>query len=278
MAKKFNSFTIISSSFTCDKNCPYCTAKTTKWPVGDDRFGKLPIRLEALMHDGVSFDFATLSGNGEPSMLPLTDLNFIMANLRFFTPMIPKIRVQTSGHAFFYHERMALFLGCEMEITRVYTDFERDSKVLGYKRDYTLTPAFNSSPIVLNLVLMKGVSPIADILWYLENWPNLVAINLIILNANTFDDSTDNPYTQWILNNSAREDAAQGIADTVSEHFIFHKGHDDFFDSIEWRASAGGIPILMFMRKAIYGLRNVVFYRGELVDYHLRPFSLQEER
>lgn len=34
--KKFKELEIILSDFSCDKNCPYCTAKITKWEVVKD--------------------------------------------------------------------------------------------------------------------------------------------------------------------------------------------------------------------------------------------------
>ena len=38
---KYKEFELILSSFKCNKNCPYCTAKITKWPIVDDKVDKL---------------------------------------------------------------------------------------------------------------------------------------------------------------------------------------------------------------------------------------------
>lgn len=38
---KYKEFELILSSFKCNKNCPYCTAKITKWPAVDDKVGEL---------------------------------------------------------------------------------------------------------------------------------------------------------------------------------------------------------------------------------------------
>ena len=43
---KYKEFELIGSSFKCDKNCPYCTAKITKWPIVDDKFEELEQRLK----------------------------------------------------------------------------------------------------------------------------------------------------------------------------------------------------------------------------------------
>ena len=38
---RYKEFELIGSSFKCDKNCPYCTAKITRWPVVEDKFRKV---------------------------------------------------------------------------------------------------------------------------------------------------------------------------------------------------------------------------------------------
>lgn len=36
MNKRLKELEIILSDFKCNKNCPYCTAKSTVWPLVDD--------------------------------------------------------------------------------------------------------------------------------------------------------------------------------------------------------------------------------------------------
>ena len=43
---KYKEFEVIGSSFKCDKNCPYCTAKITKWPIVDNNYNTLEERLK----------------------------------------------------------------------------------------------------------------------------------------------------------------------------------------------------------------------------------------
>ena len=43
---KYKEFDLIGSSFKCNKNCPYCTAKITKWPIKDNNFKTLESKLE----------------------------------------------------------------------------------------------------------------------------------------------------------------------------------------------------------------------------------------
>ena len=50
---KYKEFELIPSSFKCDKNCPYCTAKITKWPVVDDKLDLLEDRLNYLKKEGI---------------------------------------------------------------------------------------------------------------------------------------------------------------------------------------------------------------------------------
>ena len=45
---KYKEFELIGSSYKCDKNCPYCTAKITKWPIVEDKFETLEEKLNYL--------------------------------------------------------------------------------------------------------------------------------------------------------------------------------------------------------------------------------------
>ena len=45
---KYKEFELILSSFKCNKNCPYCTAKITKWPNVDDKIDKFEEKLQYL--------------------------------------------------------------------------------------------------------------------------------------------------------------------------------------------------------------------------------------
>jgi thymidylate kinase len=269
----YKSFTIIGQSFKCDKDCPYCTAKITKWPLADDRWNRLPSLLERADQNGVRFNYATLSGNGEPAMNDFTDLRFIRRCLATYEHLFTGYRLQTGGYAFFRPEIMELFAGWSFEVTRVSFDSQRDMKMLRYDKDYLQTEAFWKTPIVLNIVLLKGLDIVAEINRYAA-YENVKAINLIILNANTLDNGFDNRYSKWILEHGTREVDAPAIVTEVSKHFSLTKSYDDRFDSYEWQHAAG-IPILMYARQAPYGLRNLVFHQGRFIDYHLNEVKIE---
>ena len=65
---KYKEFELILSSFKCNKNCPYCTAKITKWPNVDDKIDKFEEKLQYLKEKDISFRYFIFCGNGEPSL------------------------------------------------------------------------------------------------------------------------------------------------------------------------------------------------------------------
>lgn len=267
------SFTLIAQEFKCDKNCPYCTAKTTLWPLAkSNQWDKLESRIQAFRQHGVTFEYATLSGNGEPSLLPMADLKYIFQALHANRDIFPFVRCQTSGNGFYNQEYQDL-LGPEdvYEITRVSFDPDVDMRTLRYARDYTKTESFRKSPLVLNIVLMKGVDPIKEMERYSAAWPNLREINLVVLNLNTLTGDAGNKYSQWILRESVREDGVPDVVRRMSETYRLIQDYDDYQDTMVWRGP-NGVDVNIYFRKAKYGAANVVFYQGRLIDYHMRDW------
>ena len=54
---KYKEFELIGSSFKRDKNCPYCTAKITKWPVVKNNFHLLEENRFEWKYKGVPITF-----------------------------------------------------------------------------------------------------------------------------------------------------------------------------------------------------------------------------
>ena len=50
--KNLKELEIILSDFACDKNCPYCTAKITKWPNVEDDIHSLELYVGQLKKKG----------------------------------------------------------------------------------------------------------------------------------------------------------------------------------------------------------------------------------
>lgn len=276
---KYKEFELIGSSFKCDKNCPYCTAKITKWPVVYDKFELLEEKLRYLRDNNISFRYFIFCGNGEPSLLELNDFKTIIEATRNVNIFDEK-RLQSSGNIFYEDEKLELIKDDFMvEITRVSLDSKEDMKVLGYKKDYINTDNFKKAKIRLNYVLMKNKSfeeYLDEIKRYIEKYANIVTVSLKTLNLNTRKDEIDNPYSQWIIENALTKDDTDKIIGFMNSNTNFVTSDEKFFDRFEWKYK--GVPITFYAKKLNYGYSNIVYYGGELVDYCLNKVNIEKEK
>jgi len=275
----YKTFMIVGSSFKCDKGCPFCTAHITDWPKGPNCWERMPELLQQCRDAGIRFEYLTMSGNGEPALNPLADLQFLRGVFDQFAQLFEYRRFQTGGRIFSRPEVFALFSDFVFEITRCAVDNAADMKVLRYRRDYTQTPEFQGldRQVVFNHCLLHDSfdSLLEDIDRYRrEHGEQLRALNLKILNVNTLDESQlDNPGSRWILKHGLQKTEVQRVLDVVDSRFERVQDYNPFFDRYEWRTE-DGLPITLYARRTKYGLPNIVFYRGELVDYQLQPQDL----
>lgn len=274
---KYKEFELIGSSYKCDKNCPYCTAKITKWPAVDDKFELLEKKLKYLKDNNINFRYFIFCGNGEPSLLEFNDFKTIVDATRSVNIFEEK-RLQSSGNIFYEDEKLDLIKDDFMvEITRVSLDSNEDMKVLGYKRDYINTENFKKAKIRLNYVLMKNKSfeeYLDEIKRYIEKYPNIVTVSLKTLNLNTRKDEIDNPYSKWIIENALTKDDTDKIIEFMNSNTNFVTSDEKFFDRYEWKYR--GVPITFYAKKLNYGYSNIVYYGGELVDYHLNKVDIKK--
>lgn len=272
---KYKEFELIGSSFKCDKNCPYCTAKITKWPSVDDKFDELEKRLEYLKNKNINFKYFIFCGNGEPSLLEYNDFKTIVEATRKVNIFDEK-RFQSSGNIFYEDEKLDLIKDDFMvEITRVSLDSNEDMKILGYKRDYINSVNFKKAKVRLNYVLMKNKSfeeYLEEIKQYIDKYPNIVTVSLKTLNLNTRKDEIDNPYSKWILENALTKEDTDNIIKFMNENTNFITSDEKFFDRFEWKYK--GVSITFYAKKLDYGYSNIVYYGGELVDYHLNKLEV----
>lgn len=273
---KYKEFEIISQSFKCDKNCPYCTAKITKWPSVDNKFEILADKLKYLKDSGINFRYFIFSGNGEPSLVSLEDFKTVVAATRKVNIFDEK-RIQTSGNIFYEDEKLDLIKDdFTVEITRVSLDSKRDMEILGYKRDYINTENFKKANIRLNYVLLKNrdlSEALEEIKRYIERYPNIRTVSLKTLNLNTKDNEINNPYSKWIIENALTKKDTDSIIEFMTNNTEFVASDEKFFDRYEWIYE--GVPITFYAKKLDYGYSNIVYYGGELVDYHLNPIKLK---
>ena len=274
---KYKEFELIPSSFKCDKNCPYCTAKITKWPVVDDKLDLLEDRLNYLEKKGITFRFFIFCGNGEPSLHSYETIKKVVDATRKVNIFDEK-RFQSSGNIFYEDKKLDLIKDdFIVEITRVDIDSKKDMEILGYKRDYINSDNFKKAKVRLNFVLMKNKSfeeDLEEIKNYIKRYPNIQTISLKTLNLNTKDDNIDNPYSKWIIDQALTRKDTDKILEFMNNNAEFKVKDEKFFDRYEWIYE--GVPITFYIKKLDYGYSNIVYYGGELVDYHLNKIKLKK--
>ena len=274
---KYKEFELILSSFNCNKNCPFCTAKITKWPVRDDNLGILKDKLQYLKDNNICFRYFILCGNGEPSLASLEDLKMIV-DVTEEIDIFDEKRFQSSGNIFYDDDKFGLVKDKFMiEVTRVDFDSKKDMEILGYEKDYLNSDNFKKANIRLNYVLMKNKSfddYLNEIKRYIDTYPNIKTISLKTLNLNTKEDNHDNPYTKWILENALTKADTDSIIEFMTQNVDFSVKDEKFFDRYEWIYK--NVPITFYTKKLDYGYANIVYYGGELIDYKLNPIKLKK--
>ena len=275
---KYKEFDLIGSSFKCNKNCPYCTAKITKWPIKDNNFKTLESKLEFLKKEGITFRYFIFGGNGEPSMNSFEDIKTVVDATRKVN-LFDEKRFQSSGNIFSEDEKFNYIKDdFIIEITRVSLDPKEDMKILGYKTNYLELDNFKKANIRLNYVLLKNKDFnqfLEDIKEYINKYPNIKTVSLKTLNTSTKDDVIDNEYSKWIMENALTKKDTDKIVEYMTNNMNFTKKDEKFFDRYEWIYE--GVPITFYTKKLSYGYSNVVYYCGELVDYNLKPIVLKKE-
>lgn len=142
------------------------------------------------------------------------------------------------------------------------------------KNDYR-AELFAQVPIRLNYVLMKNKNfseYLDDIKKYIDTYPNIRTISLKTLNLNTKDEKIDNPYSRWIIDNALTKKDAPRIIEEMSKYAEVIRKDDKFFDRIEWVYK--GVVISFYVKKLSYGLSNIVYYGGKLVNYNLQEIEV----
>ena len=275
---KYKEFELISSSFKCDKNCPYCTAKITKWPIVDNKIDMLEEKLNYLKENGINFRYFIFSGNGEPSLIDIEEFKNVVNATRNVNIFDEK-RIQSSGNIFYDDEKFNYIKDdFFVEITRVDVDSKKDMEILGYTRDYINSSNFKKANIRLNYVLMKDKAfeeYLEEIRKYIDKYPNVKTISLKTLNLNTMNDNIDNPYSKWIIENALTKKDADNIIENMSKNANFKVKDLKFFDRYEWVYKE--VPITFYVKKLDYGYSNIVYYGGRLVDYKLNDIKLRKD-
>jgi organic radical activating enzyme len=229
---KYKNFIITLSSYACDKNCPYCIAKMNKLDFKPEKLDRLAEDVARLKNEGHQFKACVLSGNGEPSLYEvdfLQEVKEIMEQANIFKTK----RIQTSGNLFFHDEKFDLFKDWLIEVTRVSKDFEKDSQILKYKKDYMKTEAFKQANIRMNTVLLKdNVFHIIEDISEYATYPNISQIAIKFLDKSLDEMATKQD--KWINEHGVDYTKAQEIIELLSKHFTY-KGHE--FQNHMWEVN-----------------------------------------
>lgn len=272
--KQFKELEIILSDYTCDKNCPYCTAKITKWERVEDDIYMLSLYIGQLKELGYQFHYVTIGGNGEPTKHSYQKLKEIVE--LFDDYEIPVKRVLTSGNVFRKEEKEKYQLFVEhnfmFEVTTTSINNKLDQKILGYNHNYFETEAFKKARIRLNYVLLKSNfnTMIDEIKEFARKYPNIETIALKLLNVNTKTGAVDNPKSEWISKEAIPKSERNKIKEILDQNFTFL---GERYDTFSWELDSKHEVYFSF-KKQEYGLYDLVYYGNQFVNYQLEPVKL----
>lgn len=271
---KYKEFEMILSDYSCNRDCPYCTAKITKWEQGNDKLHRLKQHLQMLKDSNVTFKYFIFCGNGEPSLQSYETIKYVNDVVKSMN-MFDDYRFQTSG-AIFGSDKFNLVSDWLFEITRVDLDYFIDAETLCYVDDYTIMSNFKSARVRLNYVFTKRYdfqTHFENIKKHIEKFSCIKTVSIKTLNPNTRSDDTDNKYSKWILESAHTKSSTDDIVKFMNTVATENDYTDSFFDRYEW--DYNDITITLYAKRFNYGISNIVFYRGELVDYHLNNIILK---
>lgn len=271
MGKDYKELEIILGSYDCDKDCPYCTAKITRWDKVEDNLTLLGFNVAQLKELGYTFKYVTLGGNGEPTKYSYNQLKKIVQMFRGWDGSVKK--VLTSGNIFRpeNEDKYRLFVdnGWLFECTVTSSDIRVSNQEQGYDFDYLSTDAFKDARVRMNLALIKGRDYVSEANELLSRYPNIEMLCLKLLNVNTRTGEVDNGYSKWVVDNAIPKEQRDLVADRLNRAYRYVNGA---FDAHWWEY--GGRRVYFSWKKASYGLFDLVWYGDRFVDYQLNTVKL----
>lgn len=106
MSVELGNLTLITTRNICNKNCPFCIAKSAgkvynKTIVNIDEFRDFENILQKLDKKNIRFNRFVLSGNGEPSFYEYEQILTIVKSIKKHINIFNGVRIHTSGNIFF---------------------------------------------------------------------------------------------------------------------------------------------------------------------------------
>lgn len=266
---------IILSSFNCNKACPYCTAKITKWATMEDDLDALRHTWSQMVKQGYTYDFITIGGNGEPT---LHDFDKLKKLVSIFdnSPSSTCKRVLTSGIVFEPEMKRVFDLfneaGYAFEITMTSSNQAADRTVLGYSNDYLSSESFRAAKHVrLNYVLLQNNRETFcdEVRVFLDTYPNIETVGLKLLNVNTGTGAPTDSHSKWIMDFGVPKSESHLILEQLCDSF---GDSTDTWDTYSWEYN--GHRVYFSSKRDSYGKHDVVWYGDHLVDYTLSTVKM----
>lgn len=206
MGIELGNLTLITTKSICNKNCPFCIAKSSgkiynKTIENKNEFKNLEHILQDLENNDITFNRLVISGNGEVSFYSIEEIKLIIETIKRHINMFNGIRLHTSGNIFYNEEKFNLFNSIEnieFNILRVSLNSNRDMEILRYDKDYTNTKLFKLANKIKLDIALTSILEIdkfdKELNEYIENYPNIKIIRLKELLCGKEDTSQ----TKWI--------------------------------------------------------------------------------
>lgn len=271
----FKELEIILSDFSCDKKCPYCTAKITEWPCVIDDLYQLSLYVGQMKKFGFRFRYVTIGGNGEPTLHSYHKLKELVEMFDDYD--IPIKRVLTSGNIFRKGEedKYKLFQshGWFFELTTTSIDNETDRMILGYDHNYFESESFRKAKVRLNYVLLKNNYDtfLDEIKEFIRKYPNIQTVGLKLLNVNTKTGLVDNKYSEWIIKHAIQKTDRLRIKEKLDTHFSYC---GEVFDTFSWELDENH-EIYFSWKSSEYGLFDLVYYGNRFITYKLDEVQME---
>lgn len=268
--EKLGNLTIILSSYSCNKNCPFCIAKNNKkFGSMEDDFDALEKQLEVLRKNNIRFERFVLSGNGEPSLYNLEKLQECARIIKQNEDLFDRLRVHSSGNIFLEKEKFELFNNLvsdvEFDILRIAIDPKKDMKVLGYNQDYTKAESFKKAKrIKMDIGLTKELETNTfpqELERVLQEHPNIGLIRFKDLMSGEDEQSKQ---AIWVRENRMNKKEFLDFTNNLLSYYGIQKLKD--------LKSKNGVNIVL--ENTGNYTRDVVYNGGLIRDYKENPIDI----
>lgn len=187
-------------------------------PSFNEQIEELKRKIKKYQNNKVKFQYFILSGNGEPTLYSVEELQQIkdiVENSKIFLDY----RIETSGNLFFDEEKLNLFENWLKEITVISDDPIKDQNFYNYPERYLDCKSFlKQKRIRVNLVLLK--SNWEELIKIIEKYSKMSCVETIALKL------LDNPKPEtkegkWITENGITHNKIEDITQLLNKHYQF---------------------------------------------------------